>query len=523
MFDAPAHTIVLPPGASRPRAVASTRSLRRAVAALTAVLAVLVLTAVMLVSNASPAAAASRGTGFGTWAPLSAEGWHGSMLVGGVHTYCILPGLPAPTGESVDHGVRDDAGGLSPQQLVGINLLVTTYGQTDDAVQAAAVGWAVKAIADRETTLRAWGYPGDSLAGAVRHVFDRIAPDQSAAVAERAEQYYAEGLAAVIPGSDAALALTVDPADPRRGTVRLDGGAGASATLTLTNAVFAGSGQSEWADAPRGVELPIIAASAADDGAAFTVRAAARLTASFAPAVRYVTTPGQQSTAGPGGGVDYVVEAEDAAPRPVVFSPGITTQVAAAEVPGGFFVDDVTIAPVAGVWPRTADGAFVSVRASATVYRTDGEPVPSPEVPADAVPVGELSLVTDPASGGGTYRVTSGWELPGPGVYTAVWRIDAADQEPEVARHLERDYVWAEEFGVASQITRVPTPPPAPETPPAAEAPPAEETPQLLAATGPWEDAPRLGGAGLAALLLGGALLGHIAQRRRRDALADDR
>lgn len=474
--------------------------------------AVLLATALALASPASRASAASQGSGFGTWAPLSAHGWHGSMLVDDVHTYCILPGLPAPTGPSTDHGVRPDAGGLSPQQLVGINHLVTTYGQTGDPVQAAAVGWAVKAIADRGTTLHSWGYTGDSLAGAIDWVFRRLAPEHSAAVQQRAETYYAEALAAPVPGADGGIAVETDAADPRRGTVRLSGGAGTAVSVTLENATFADGGGATREGVAPGAVLPILATPPQGDGAPFTVRAKATYAAAFAPAVRYVTTDGQQSTAGPGGGVRYDVEAADASPRPAVFSPGITTQVAAAEAEGGPFVDDVTLTPLEGIWPTRADGSFVPVTASAVVFRTEAAPV-GPDVPADAEPVGELALTADPGRGGGTYRVTSDWTLPGPGHYTAVWRIAASEQTPEVAVHLEHDYVWSEDFATPTQIVHVPTPPPpaAPPTPPAPE-----ETPQALAATGLNGDAaPRVTAAGLATMLAGGALLAHLAQRRR--------
>lgn len=484
----------------------------RVLLALVATLASLVCGITALVATAPPASAADQGAGFGTWAPLSSTGWHGSMIVGGVHTYCILPGLPAPTGESVDHGVRPDARGLSAAQLTGINMLVTRYGQSGDPVQAAAVGWAVKAIADRATTLHAWGYPGDSLAGAVHWTFDRHFPAHAAPVAQLAEVYYAEAQAVTVPGSDGTIALSTDPSDARRGTVRLDGGAGTTAEITLVGAVFADSGSSSLGPAPLGVDIPIVAAPPEGDGAPFTVTASARFVAEFAPAVRYITTPGQQDTAGPGGGVEYVVEAQDATPRPVVFSPGIRTQVAHAEVADGPYLDDVTFDAVDGVWPETADGALVPLVATAVVYRTEEAPVESEEIPADAVAVGELSVTTDPATGAGTYRVQSEWELPGPGWYTAVWTIVAADQAPEVARHLPQDYVWAERFGTASQITRVLPPPP----PPVETAPPAEAAPPTLAATGPFDEAPRLAGGGAAALLLGAALLAHLASRRRR-------
>ncbi|WP_125131393.1 hypothetical protein [Microbacterium sp. 10M-3C3] len=474
----------------------------------TLAIAVVAMTTLIVVGAPTRAQAASQGTGFGTWAPLSAYGWHGSMLVDGVHTYCILPGLPAPTGPSTDHGVRPDAGGLSPQQLVGINRIVTAYGQTGDPVQAAAVGWAVKAVADRTTTLHGWGYTGDSLTGAIEWVFSRFAPEHAGAVAQRAEAYYTEALATPVPGADGGIALTTDAGDPRRGTVQLSGGAGTVAAVSLVNATFVEGGGTTRDGVAPGTSLDIVAAPPTEDGAPYAVIARATYTAQFAPAVRYVTTDGQQSTAGPGGGVSYTVEATDAAPRPVVFSPGITTQVPAPEVEQGPFVDDVTLAPVEGVWPRRGDGSFVPIRATAVVYRTEAAPA-GPAVPADAEPVGELALTADPARGAGTYRVTSDWELPGPGYYTAVWRIAATEQDPAVAVHLERDYVWAEEFATPSQIVRVPAPP-APPTPTV------PETPRALAATGLSGDlAPRVAAAGCAAAILGAGLLAHLARRRR--------
>lgn len=520
MSAVPARSAVSNPAPPLPAPPARRRvTPHRVLVALTAALAALAVTLVTLVAAAPSASAAAQGTGFGTWAPLSSTGWHGSMLVGSTHTYCILPGLPAPTGDSVDHGVRGDARGLSPHQLTGINMLVTRYGQTGDAVQASAVGYAVKAIADRSTTLHAWGYPGDSLAGAVHWTFDTHWPAHAGAVAQLAEQYSAEAAAVQVPATDGRITLATDPADPRRGTVRIDGGAGTTVEVNLHEAVFTDTGSASWIAAPHGVDIPISAASASDDGAPFSVRATARFTAEFAPAVRHVTTAGQQDTAGPGGGIDYTVEAQDQAPRPVVFSPGISTQVAQPVSEGGRYVDDVTIAPVEGVWARTAEGPLVALTASAVVYRTESAPAETVDVPADALPVGELTLTTDPATGGGTYRVESEWELPGPGYYTAVWRIVAAEQAPEVARHLVADYSWTEKFGTPSQVMQVTAPPPPPETP-APEAPAAGPERPTLAATGPFAEAPRVAGAGVAALLLGSAFLAHLASRRRRSAAA---
>lgn len=480
--------------------------------------AMLALLSVLTV--APPASAASRGAGFGTWAPLSAHGWHGSMLVNGVHTYCIVPGLPAPTGESVDHGVRGDAAGLSPQQLAGINLLVSTYGQTDDPVQAAAVGWAVKTIANRHASLHAWGYRGDSLAEAVRWAMSRLTPEHVDTIAHLAEQYYAEGSAAAVAAASGTLTITSNEEDPRSGTVRLDAAPSARGTLVLSNAVFADTGSDTRADVAPGVDYPIATAPPAEQAMPYRVSVSGTFDAGFAPAVRYFTTPGQQDTAGPAGRIEFAVEATDDTPRPVTFAPGITTQVAVPEAPGGPFVDDVTLAPVTGIWPQRVDGSHVPLRATAVVYRTDEEPAVSPDVPPDAEPVGELELVTDPAQGGGTYRVTSDWELPGPGYYTAVWTISADAQDPEVARHLDRGYLWAEEFGTPSQTMHVPVPPPAPSPAPGADE---ETSPEALAVTGPVDDALRLGAGALAGVVLGAALLARLAQRRRLATSASPR
>ena len=209
------------------------------------ILAVLVVLLVIDVVAPPRADAAERGVGFGTWAPISAYGWHGSMLIDGVHTYCITPGAPAPTGPSTDHGISGSAAGLSPQQLAGINLLVSSYGQTQDPVQAAAVAWAVKAIANREETLHAFGYRGDSLAEAIHWTLSALAPQHDRGRARacgrllRRSRPRRSQTATTASGS---LVFSTDAADHRSGTVRVDATSAATGTVTLVNAVFTDSG-----------------------------------------------------------------------------------------------------------------------------------------------------------------------------------------------------------------------------------------------------------------------------------------
>jgi hypothetical protein len=407
---------------------------------------------------AAPAHAASQGVGFGTWAPVSPYGWHGSMLIDGVHTYCILPGAPAPTGASTDHGVSTTAAGLSPEQLAAVNFLVTTYGQTNDPVQAAAVGWSVKAIADWDETLHHFGYRGDSLAGAIHWTFSALAPAQSVEVQRRAVRYYdeARSMAAGATRASGKVVLTTDAADHRSGTVRVEASTrAATGTLTLVDATFADTGDSTRTDVVPGEDYRI-ATSPPSPGRPYAVRASGIFTlTSPAAAVRHFTTSGGQDTAGPAGPVTFAVEGADASPRVPQFAPTITTQVAAKYVTGGPFIDDVSFAGTIDDWPRSADGSSLPVVATAEVYRTDQPPQQTDEgVPAGAEHVGSLGVTTDAKSGPtGPYRVTSLWDLPGPGFYTAVWSVRAGDQSAEVAPFLPAGYAWIETFGEPSQIT----------------------------------------------------------------------
>lgn len=469
----------------------------------------------------APAAhAADRGTGFGTWAALSRTGWHGSMKVGEVHTYCIHPGLPVAVGPTTDHGTSTAVNGLNAQQLVSINHLVTTYGQTDDPVQAAGVGWAVKAIADLDTTLHSWGYAGDDLAGAIDHIMRRASPENSAAVQERALRYLAEARVIPVPQPGGTLSLSTRPDDPTRGALSVEVDAAATGSLRLEGAVFADSGSPERRDVSGGGVFEILAAPpAAGEGRPYTVRATGDFVLRSA-AVRYFSTPGQQESAGPGDPTRFTLSTVDAEPRPVRFSPRIITS---AVIDDGAFVDDVTISASEGVWPRHGDGSFVVIRATADVYRTGAFPAEAPDVPAGLKPVATLELRTDPQSGAGTYTVTSP-ALPGPGVYTAVWRVVRDEQDAAAVPHLAPGYRWQERFASPAQTQQLTPPPPRDIPPPSPTPPPPSPTPTpppmppaaptALAATG--RDGTAVAGiGGIAGAVLAAGFIALVVARRR--------
>ena len=425
-----------------------------------ALVLIAVLTALSVVAFPTPARAASQGAGFGTWAPMSPHGWHGSMMIDGVHTYCILPGAPAPTGPSVDRGVDGAAAGLSAQQLTGVNLLVTKYGQTGDPVQAAAVGWAVKALANWDETLHHFGYAGDSLAGAIDWTFSSLAPVHNADVQRLAVAYYDEARAASagVVAASGTIVLTADAADYRHGSLRVDATTAAAGTITLGNATFVETGTSTLSNASTGVEYAIVA-QAPQPGRPFEVSATGRFSVEQVAAVRYFTTDGGQDTAGPAGLLEFDVVGADTSPRVPQFAPTITTKVASAyAASGSAFVDDVQFAGSLEHWPRGDDDAHLTVTATAEVYRTDAAPAPTGGgVPPDATSVGSMAIETDPQTGPvDPYRVTSPWTLAEPGYYTAVWTIDAAQQSEEVAAALPVDYRWVEPFGETTQVVLVP-------------------------------------------------------------------
>lgn len=423
-----------------------------------AALAIVAAALTIGIVSTSSANAASPGSGFGEWAPSTRYGWHGSMAIGGIHTYCIFPGLSLPTGESEDRGISGNAAGLDPQRLTAINMLVSTYGQTSDPVQAAGVAWAVKAIANWNEALHTFGYPGDSLPGAIDWVLSHVAPEHSAAIQNLAVGYYNEAMAlpAGRTAASGSLQFTTQADDPLRGTVTtLADLPEARGTLTLENAVFADTGTASRDDAVVGRTYDIVA-TVPNGQTSFTVRGSGRFHGGFLPVVHHFTTPGGQDTAGPGGELEFPVAGEDAVAREATFAPVITTQVASRYVGGGGYVDDVTFASARGTWARAADGGYLPVAATATVYRTDAEPVEAPAVPEGAEPVGTLTLTSEPALGPTVpYRVESDWPLPGPGFYTAVWAIDAAAQPAATAAALESGYRWIEAFGERSQVTMV--------------------------------------------------------------------
>lgn len=268
-------------------------------------------------STAAITPLAVQGTGFGNFIPGDATPWIGSMLVNGVEVYCIQPGVDLPVGNSVDNGVQTSVNGLDPLTITRINAVVTAHGNTGgNAVQAAAVHWAVKYLADPTNTVHEFGNPGSTLDSAIDWQVNtqggRGNTDQIKALTN---QYLAEANGVGLPDEKPTegtvqATLQVDKQSDFVGKLFLDDmtvtpGTG---TITLKNGVFKDSGASSITGTfKKGDVFDVVGKPPAGVGAGgYKIAVSGQLTAGStgsAPnaALHVFTTAGQQTTVSSGG------------------------------------------------------------------------------------------------------------------------------------------------------------------------------------------------------------------------------
>ncbi|MGX1701913.1 hypothetical protein [Microbacterium sp. NPDC055357] len=443
---------------------------RRAVRLVATILATAIV-ATGAVVGVQSASAASQGPGFGTW-PSSQIGWEGAFVApDGSLIYCIVPGAANPTGATSSAGIHSSIISDSPfgtatisgDAAAKINTIVTQYGQSWDNVNASAVSFVVKHLANPGATYSSSGWNGThDLNGYINYkLVGLVGSATVGAIQARAQQLLA-AVANVTAGAvngSGTLVFTTDAANNYAGTVTMVG-TSATGTVSLTNGTFVSTGSGSLAGMRQGVAYPVRGVPPTHDGAAYRISGSGTFGSGYAPALHLWTTPGQQAAVGPGGAGTFRVTGSDTVGRTVTFAPHITTQVEQVYAPGGTFVDHVTFGTSLNEWPRLAGGAFATITATARVYKTPTQPTsPTTEIPEDAVDVGGLTVVTDPAIGPSqSYRVESEWELPGPGHYTAVWSIVGADQSAQTIAYLQHGptYERHELFGEKTQMTMVP-------------------------------------------------------------------
>lgn len=435
-----------------------------------------------LVSTATPAHAASKNAGIPGLTPDG--GYLGNYLApDGFRVYCIDSPLPWPSGQTsapvpIDTLTTTWGSTLSSAELRKLNYVLSTYGQTDDPVQAAAVaayvnaytsGWARDLGAGYAAG--AWYLNGNAT---VTGVYDTIWSDAEAnAVPSGSATLQLE----MSTATDGSVAVAASPVD-------------ATGTLTLTGAVRADTGESSF-PVGDGDVVPIRGLPA-DEVREYAISAEAAFTAATVagPQLVLYTTADQQRTirGGGPGSLEFAANAHTGA-VPLDFSPVITTAVETRSVETGEpLVDRLTVGIADGSrpWRLRADGTPVSLVAEGVLYGPFAEePAQAPTVPASA-PV--LARETVTITGPGEYTTSGTATASEPGYYTWVWSMDAARQDAVGAAALPPGYAFVSAFGLPDETHWVTAPPP------------------RLAATG---SAPELAGAGVAgiALLAWGALL----------------
>ncbi len=453
------------------------RALRIAVVVLVLLLGT--LTASGLATGAS---AATTGAGIRGITPYG--GYLGNYVApDGTRVYCIDAARDWPSGPTgagvLTSSVATEWGAALPSDvLLKFDYALRRYGQTADPVQAAALNAYLYAYTS--------GYARTHGAGieAGRHYIN----GQSAVLDAYATIWAdAESHGGVTP----VAAVTIDLSAALAGTVTVTTTlADATGTLELEGAVVDGTG------APTAVVRPgeVIPISGRPEVGAdeYSVSAEVTFTAAATAigAVTLYTTGSQQRTIRDAGPQPIDVRARDAVgPISLPFAPVLTSLVTAATIDSGSPArDTLTIAVTDGrPWPEVA-GAPVPVVATGTLYG------PFPEVPTEqeAPPAGAPVAGTESVTLTGTGEVvTAGAVRPTvPGWYTWVWRIDAAEQTPEVRALLPPDYAFSDRFGLSAETVEV--------------------LPARLAETGSTLAPLPVGGA----LLAIGLLLGNIRRRQ---------
>ncbi len=421
------------------------------------------------------AGAASHAYGVGD---VSGEviGWQGSMrTTGGAYVFCTDPGTRFPAGGDSRTGYRSTWKGVEGDPLAGVNRALHEIDDTNDR-DAAALNFVIKHVFDPRAMYRTHGYPragswpeGD-LARYIQWVLSTTYPTAGGgwrAVRDRALQ-----LLEVVESTRAAtaspqkgtgrLVFTTLAGDPSRGTVTMTGTPGAVGSVTLTNGVFADTGEKRRANVKEGVSYAVRAVPTSD-GAPYTVSGTGEFrtggTAGYRAEVELWTNPTQNMVA-KGRIVRptvFTVVGADTKPRIATFAPVLTSR-AAAFAEGGALRDTLTfsVAAVDGVknpWP-TEGGRHREVGFIVTAYGPYAEP------PAEVTAVPEGSPVAGAArivAVGPEHPVTA--TIPGVeegGYYTFVAAYDPASTPEATRRFLPADYAWQHAFGMPEETTVAP-------------------------------------------------------------------
>lgn len=389
----------------------------------------------------------------------------------GQYVYCLDSSLTVPFGEeaaptqvssvpanpnvinAVDMG--PDAAGRS-------NFIISTWGQTTDDVQAAAVYIALLAYQKAGGWNEAVTY-----AGGRQDVIDL------------AWSMYQQSQAVTIGGSGSGQVtgngvLTVDPQNNYVGTVNINGTAGANVTITLTNGVFDSTGTNTLTNATSNTEYAIHGVPPTDDGAPYKISGTFTLKAgsgSVWPASinLYTYSEGAQRMAGALGAVntEQTINGSFSDPqnRTTVFLPIVKTTAVHFVKKGEPFTDawNFGTQPDAsglnnGWYQSASSGNYAQITADATIFGPFKEqPAEAPDAPAGAPVAAHATQTTDLKIGPTQpYTVKSDAVAKESGYY--VWQTSITDtrQTDLFKKLIPSPYSWKDAFGQTVESSIVP-------------------------------------------------------------------
>jgi len=450
-------------------------------------------------------ALSSNGHGVGY---TSATGWYlGSYsLDDGSRGFCLQAGRPSPVGHESDYLDGDSLGWFTPEQSAQLAYISRNWAATDDRLTAAAgqiATWMVSGMNGQSPEFYAAraGSDADAVLARAHSMAAEASREASRSVTASAEIDLSDPSASSVRVDltvDTLSGSTVVAPSVHRGSIELAGAvfADGSATAIVGNGValpvtpigaeaeVTVSANATFTDLPYGDDITV--AVARDDSQALLI-----------------AVPGRAST-------QATASSTGVSPRP--FQPRVTTVTSASEsTPGATITDHLTVGVQQGeglldVWGvrDSVDGSvpIEAIVESSLLGPFTHEIVPAPLAPEDAPVVCTVEVVV---TGPGEYE-TPGCVLPAPGAYVWVEKIDPS--RTGVDEGGSRMLPWRSSFGVATEITTVPSP----EAPPTVPAP--EPKPEALAETGMGLTSTLLAGA--SALGAGTAFTALSARRRAK-------
>lgn len=389
----------------------------------------------------------------------------------GQYVYCLDSSLTVPFGEeaaptqvsSVPANPNvTNAVDMGPDAAGRSNFIISTWGQTTDDLQSAAVYIALLAYQKAGGWNEAVTYAGGNQD-----------------VINLAASMFQQSQAITIGGSGSGQVtgngvLTVDPQNSYVGTVNINGTAGANVTITLTNGVFDSTGTNTLSNATSNTDYAIHGVPPTDDGAPYKISGTFTLKAgsgSVWPATinLYTYSEGAQRMAGALGAVntEQTVNGSFSDPqnRTTVFLPIVKTTAVTFVKKGESFTDAWhfgTQPDASGLnngWYRSASsGNYAQITADATIFGPFKEqPAEAPDAPAGAPVAAHATQTTDLKIGPTQpYTVKSDTVAKESGYY--VWQTAISDtrQTDLFKKLIPSPYSWKDAFGQTVESSIVP-------------------------------------------------------------------